>query len=413
MAEKSLGDFQFRTIIESGEIFYYDPKSGIWRPHGETLIRTCLRRDFPDVRGGEESEVIRYIEDVTFTRSENFQQSKSWIATQKGEIFLHNWEYTDCIDPEHYMKSKFNVFFRPRERCPRFMKFMQQILPDEKDRITVLESLASVFVPTLNLEKAFMFVGTGANGKSTLLKVYTELFERDSVCSISLQNLIYSRFAAAELEGKIVNIYNDIDTKSIKDLGRFKMIVSNELLSVERKGRDFKNIIPLTKHIFASNQPPKIDEDTDAVFRRFIIINFPQKFEGDKETKLVDELVEEKEGVFNLLLQVARCLKNRGNFLYEPSIKEIRLKWRDESDPVFQFLNNSGIIIKDPNSEITKSSLYSLYARFCQDKKYIVKSQIEFTKEMKRLGYEENRTAKDRFWRGLRLDTGKEAQEKL
>lgn len=410
MFEEAIQEFLFKTIIETSEIYYFDMLSGIWRLNGDKLIRTALRKRFEDISGNEEREVIRYVEDTTFLPSEHFKQDPNWLATKKGEIFIKNGHYEEGFDPKHNIQSKFNVYYHKGERCPNFMKFLKQILPDPQNRVAVLECLASVLVPDVHLEKAYMFIGDGANGKSTLLTVFKSLLDPDSYCAISIQDLIYARFAPAELRGKIANIYPDINTRSIKDLGRFKLLVSNEVITVERKGKDPRPMKPIAKHFFASNQPPKIDEDTDAVFRRFVLITFPMSFIENRITNLDQELIEEKPGIFNLLLHTARALRIRKKFLYEQSVQEMRVRWKDESDPMSNFLHNPNFVKKAPEGRVSTAKLYARYVRFCHEKKFTVKLQTEFTKGMKILGLEQYRTMKERGFCGIVLV---DEQEKL
>jgi len=411
MANDALADFYFTTTIESKQMFYYDKTSGIWRPHAEELIRTVLRKKYPGISYGDEREVIHYIEDVTFKMSRNFQQNKGWIATKKGEFYFPTMDYSEGFDPTHNIRIKFDVYYEPRRKCPQFMKFMREILPDPQDRLTVLECLSTVFIPEMNLEKAYMFIGGGANGKSTLFNVFKALMDEDSYCSISIHSLIYNRFSAAELEGRIANIYPDINSTVIKELDRFKMIVSGETMTVERKGRDPNPLKPMTKHFFSANQPPEIKEDTDAVFRRFIMVEFKKSFLETRNIDLSSELIEEKSGIFNLLLQVANCLKKRKRFCYEQSVGELRIRWKEESNPVYNFINDDNLIIHDESATINKTYLYNQYVKFCSKKKYVIKQQREFTIEMQRLGFEEKRTGKERLWRGLRLNVDEKAED--
>jgi len=411
MFDEAITDFLFKTIIETEEMYYFDMLSGIWRLNGDKLVRTALRRRFEDISGNEEREVIRYVQDTTFVPSEHFKQDKEWLALKKGEIFIKTGKYEEGFDPKHNIQSKFNVYYHQGERCPNFMKFLKEILPDPQSRVTVLECLASVLVPDVHLEKAYMFIGGGANGKSTLLSVFKALLDPDSYCAISIQDLIYSRFSPAELDGKIANVYPDINTRSIKDLGRFKLIVSGEKITVERKGRDPRPMVPTAKHFFASNQPPKIDEDTDAVFRRFVLITFPVSFIENRKTDLITELLLEKPGIFNLLLHTARALRIRGKFLFEQSVQEMRVYWRDESDPIAKFLNEkSNIVKKDIEGKIPGSILYNRYVKFCREKKFTIKLQTEFTKAVKANGIEQYRTSKERGFMGISLV---EVQDKL
>ncbi len=103
-----------------------------------------------------------------------------------------------------------------------------------------------------------------------------------------------------------------------------------------------------------------------------------------------------------MLVHIARALKIRKRFKYAQSVQELRIRWKEESNPVYQFME-SGIIVKDKEAQVTKTDLYSRYVLFCMEKKFTPKQQREFTLEVQRLGYEEKRTTKERLWIGIRL----------
>jgi len=300
----------FKTVIESGQLFYFNKNNGIWRPYGDKLIRARLRDRYKDIPTVIEREVIRFVEDCTFINAKDFGPDYNFITLNKGELDIRDLDYVEAFDASHNNRAKFNIDYDPKAWCPNFLRFMREILPDSQDRFTVLEGFAAVLIPEMNLEKAFMLIGLGANGKSTLFNVFKDLMDIDSYCAVSIHSLIYNRFIAAELDGRIANIYPDINSTVIKELDRFKMIISSEVMTVERKNGQPFPIKPITKHFFSANQPPEIKEDTDAVFRRFVMIEFPNSFLEKTNVNLLEELVKEKSGIFNLLVHIARALKN-------------------------------------------------------------------------------------------------------
>ena len=60
--------------------------------------------------------------------------------------------------------------------------------------------------------------------------------------------------------------------EELKD-GMLKAIVSGEMMSVERKHQDVREIEPFAKHIILTNHLPRIRDYSDGLFRRVIIIS--------------------------------------------------------------------------------------------------------------------------------------------
>jgi putative DNA primase/helicase len=84
------------------------------------------------------------------------------------------------------------------------------------------------------------------------------------------------------------------------------------------------------KLFFSANKIPEATDDSDAYYRRYIIISFPNKFEGDKaDLDLLQKLTTEEKlsGIFNILMTtLRRVLKNKRIFLNEKTIQERREK---------------------------------------------------------------------------------------
>jgi putative DNA primase/helicase len=87
------------------------------------------------------------------------------------------------------------------------------------------------------------------------------------------------------LYGKLANIYADLPAIALKETGIFKMLTGGDTISGEHKFKPrfyFKNYAKL---IFSCNQIPQTPDDSDAFYRRWIIVNFPHQFlDADQNT---------------------------------------------------------------------------------------------------------------------------------
>jgi len=206
-----------------------------------------------------------------------------------------------------------------------------------------------------------------------------------------------------KLDGKLLNIYADINDKKISDLDKFKLFISGDYVTVERKNGHPYEIIPKTKHYFSTNTLPEIQEDNTAVYRRFIIIEFPNSFEGKEDLDLLDKLTtpEELEGIMWYLLRIAKRLSKQKEFTYKQSPDEIRMRWKQQSNAVFELIERSGFIQKRSDARITRAKLYTKYVQFCKSKHYTVKSANTVTRQVEKLGYQSQKSSGERYWLGL------------
>ncbi len=227
----------FITIADRDhEMFYYDKKARIWRENGSDFIWKFVAEKYPALSKAMLNEIIHYIQGQTLLPRVKFEPPQGLLVFENQCIdAIHN--YADEFDgPDLYIRNKFPIKVNKKATCPKFSRFLNQVLPDYEDRCTLLEALSMVLIPQINFEKAVMFIGkSSANGKSTILRLINKLFGKDNIVSISLQDLIEDRFMGQRLDGIFLNIYADINDRKINDLGKFKLFISGDSITVQKK----------------------------------------------------------------------------------------------------------------------------------------------------------------------------------
>ena len=122
----------------------------------------------------------------------------------------------------------------------------------------------------------------GSNGKSVFLALLEALVGKENTSGESLQKLEFDKYRLAKLYGKRVNICSDIPDIKMQKSENFKKLTSGlDLIDGENKYQDpftFKNT---AKMVFSANDIPEEKKDK-AYYRRWILIRFPNNFEGKK-----------------------------------------------------------------------------------------------------------------------------------
>lgn len=419
---KNIADTVYSTTIyvtmadKDKEIFYYDNDAEIWRENGESLIWKIVASKHPMLKKEQLNNIIHYVKGMTLIQRESFHPPEGWVTFHnETRDAKHNYSIVDA-KPNHYIRNRFPIRLNRKAVCPEFSKFLNQVLPDVEDRMTLLEAMAQILVPHFNFEKAVMFIGTtSANGKSTIMKVMKKLFGADNIVAISLQDLIYNRFMGQKLDGKLLNMYADINDKKISDLDKFKLFTSGDNVTVERKNGHPYEMEPIAKHFFSTNTLPEIDEDNAAVYRRFLMIEFPISFEHNKDLDLFDRIttISELEGIMFLLFRIARRLSRNRKFTYEQTPDEIRMRWKLESNATYELIEHSGLLRKVQSKRISRAEFYTAYVKFCKEKHYTIKSSSTVTRQVQKLGYESQKSNGVWYWLGLYPNISSEGQNIL
>ena len=158
-----------------------------------------------------------------------------------------------------------------------------------------------------------LLYGTGANGKSVFYEIVRGLLGEQNTSEYSLQSLLMIMvILRAMIANKLVNYASEINGKLEASI--FKQLVSGEPVEARLPyGKPF-TLTQYAKLIFNCNELPKDVEQTEAYFRRFLIIPFEVTIpEAEQDKQLAQKIIAtELSGVFNWVLQgLKRLLKQK------------------------------------------------------------------------------------------------------
>jgi len=371
LADEIMSKHKFLTLEDTEEVLYYDESEGIFKRGGETLIKKlCEKYLGEEANTHRVNEVIGHIQRSTYTKRSELDKNLYLICVKNGVLDLKMMELKEH-SPDYKLTVRIPVKYDPEAECREIRKFLSEILHEED--IPVIEELFGFTIyKRYFIHKAFMFVGSGRNGKSTLLALFEAFLGKENVSHVPLQKLSEDRFAKAELYGKLANIFADLPPKALKDTGDFKMLTGEDTVRGERKFRDAFYFENYAKLIFSCNQLPMTTDETDAFFDRWIIINFPNRFEGERakpKEELLKRLTTEEElsGLLNLALEgLKRLLKNK-DFSRSLSTEEAREQYIKMSDSLAAFVQEC--VEEAPNAWISKDEFYAAYTAYCRQNK--------------------------------------------
>ena len=254
-----------------------------------------------------------------------------------------------------------------------------------------------------------MLTGIGSNGKSTLLNLLNAFLGSDNVSKVPLQELDENRFKRADLFGKLANVFADLDSRALQRSTYFKTITTGDDIDAERKHKDPFSFRPFCKLIFSANEIPKSNDRTFAYYRRWIIIPFPNKFEGRSDNKnLIDELTtpEELSGLFNHALHGLERLIANQEFSENKTTREALEQYKTANDNVKEFLEECCVV--GMGEKISRAGLFGQYRKFCEVNEYRPVSQIKFNARLLELypHVEKTRdadTKRTKIWLNLKM----------
>ena len=290
-----------------------------------------------------------------------------------------------------FKKSDFLTYQLPftydiEARAPQFKIFLDKVLPEPDLQSILAEYLGYIFVKNsvLKLEKVLLLFGTGANGKSVLFEVLMALLGSQNVANYSLQSLTSENGnSRAQLVNKLLNYASEINGKLESSI--FKLLISGEPVEARLLYKNTQIISDYARFMFNCNELPKEVENTNAFFRRFIILPFRITIAPNMQDKELSKRIIENElsGVFNWVLGgLTRLLQNK-DFTSSKIVEDEVLQYQKESDSVLMFLEDENYQKSTTNDRPLKD-VYSEYKSYCIDNGYYSASMRTFSSRLRK-----------------------------
>ena len=387
-------------------LFLYEEYHGCYidnRPHVFTgkkyeplnidVVRKMTIKYIPSLREQQNKEVYQKLKTLCMN---NYQEqcSARYIGLKNG-IYDTFEEKLKGFSPQYYITNIIDVDYDENAQSDLIEKFIKDI-SNEDDEVEQLiyEMIGYGLYRDNFLQVAFFYYSPGGNGKTTLLKLLHHFYNPENTTALSFNDL-NDKFKPANLQGKLVNIADDIDPNRIRDTGNFKIIVTGNYITLEFKGQDAFEFKPYVKLIFASNELPMSNDKSEGFYRRMVIIPMLRKFgKGGqkKDPMLLNKLItpHNMSALLNLALKgLKRTLEN--NEIIEPKIaRKTKEEYQFDNNPVLQFIEDATDkdyrqlpVVEGRNTD----KAYEIYQIWCVNNGYHHLNKFNFSKELAKIGY--------------------------
>jgi len=282
-----------------------------------------------------------------------------------------------------------------------FNEKIDEIFQGDKAKINTFLDYASLALDNeVNFPGVILLIGDGANGKSLLLNTLRNVFGNRVSC-LAVEELD-DKFKNSQLIDAHINISEENDASFTSSrLNLIKSLTSGTERTFEEK---FKK--PSVHHVkvvfmFSLNQPPKIVEQSNAVSRRFRVLNFSRIFsEEEQDPELGQKLKNEYSAIFNQLHKRIIKIKKKGSIEVDEKIKndtEVALK---SSSPVKVFIDEKYTVSGSSKHKVVKKSLYEEFEKFCTLREFNLVGYQTFCKQV--VSFENVKTGKENSGRERR-----------
>jgi putative DNA primase/helicase len=372
-----------RTAIGAENVIFHASMFWLWRPRGvfarveDREVQLAIHKELDSdgsVKFGRSTvdSVMDLLRTECFRPEHRFNAEAEVINTLSGTITwspdLKDWEQRSHRREDH-LTVQIPVSYDPAAKCPKFLDFLHSVFKGDKDAadkaLVIMEMIGYSLLTTCRYERFILIIGSGANGKTVLLKLIEALVGKEMVCAVQPSQLD-NKFQRAHLAGKLVNMVTEIaEGAEIAD-AQLKAIVSGELTTAEHKHRPPFDFHPFATCWFATNHMPHSRDFSDAMFRRAIVIAFNCKFEGANcDPMLFDKLKAELPGILTLALGAVRGVILRGTFTEVASSTAAKREWQLHCDQAAQYFDER--LQKASGQKVGSSVLYQDYRNWATE----------------------------------------------
>lgn len=413
LIKQFLIEFNYKRIEKNGAYIYSDGAKK-WTQLGENFLESWCREKVnhkPSV-----SEMREFKGRMDAVNVEN----KSWVSlidtkhiNFNNGVFKKETKELKPHGPEYNFKYCLPFDYNPNAKAPKFLEFMEQITCGDKDsQKLILEFLGyAISGDEYWAQKALLLVGDGANGKSTLFNILRYIAGEDNCSSLTMEDL-NDKTARYGLVNKLFNSTEETNSGAFLKTETFKNLSGGGTVQVRHLFEQPHAYTNTAKFILAANELPRLIENTYGLKRRFITVKLKAKFdEKTADPKILQKLMAEASGIYNILLDHYTIAKNNGTFS-ETEDSRIAVEEMNES-PERIFLEE--YIQKVEDGYALTNDVYSAYCNFYETDGHIKtykKSKIALSKIIKTKIPEVEITVKrdgdkmSRVYKGIKLVEG-------
>jgi len=326
------------------------------------------------------------------------------INLKTGQIQLH--EKTDMLT------KCAEVYYDPVATAPRWLQFLDEIMGRNQGLVDYLQRVVGYAMTASTREQVLFFLyGGGANGKSTFLRVLSDLFGRDYACNAPSELLLARNNGTpphpaekAYLFGKRLVCASEAGEGHRLAEALIKQLTGEDMITARRMYENFWEFTPTHKIFFAANHKPIVHGTDIAIWRRIRLIPFNMTFVGtDQDRSLVDKLKTELPGIMAWAVQGCQIWMRDG--LKDP--KEVLMAtegYRFEMDMISDFIETRCDM--GDGYWATANEMYSNYCSWCDQNGEEPIKQRTFGLKLRDKGFIPAKgTAGIRIWKSVGIKT--------
>ena len=370
-----LGNYIIRNCyvkkdIISKELYFYNEKKKAYSTDTDYLMG-YMTKLIPSLKHYQKEETLKYIQSFLYEDAVKFNENPYTIVFKNGILDVNTLVFKP-MSPDYHESIQINANYNPNAQSQIVDEYFKTATKGNQDIESLLfEAIGYSMIKTNELQKAFLLVGSGRNGKSTYLDLIRELLGRENCTAISFKDLA-NTFRASAMNNKLASLAGDISAAPLTDSDMVKSIISGEEVMIEQKYKDAQAKSLFTTLFFAANKLPRTPDQSFGFYRRLTIIPFVadltavSRVDGllFKQKLLSQEALDYT--AYRAILAISRLLNTTKEFTTPKEVIDMMEQYKIENSSVLswyadEFKNKREELIKFK----TREAAYNNYKAWC------------------------------------------------
>lgn len=316
------------------------------------------------------------------TTVEEFPADTFVIRAKNGSLHMDG----TFAEEQDITRYRLAVPYDPDPPTPwTWFGFLAELL-EGTDIDTLQEYLGYCLIPCTKGQTMLFLIGDGGEGKSRITQVCRAIFGKVMNVS-SLHKLEASRFARADLVGKLLMIDDDLEMAALPKTNYIKSIVTQEgKIDTERKQEQSEQREMTCRLLCMGNgSPNSLYDHSNGFYRRQIILTtIPKQEDRVDDPFLTEKLLMELPGIFDwCFVGLQRLIAHDFRFTISEQARKNLEELKTAGNNVLTFLDSKDYFTFGDGYSATTSDLYHAYRLWCQENAEVPVAMRSFSSFLK------------------------------
>lgn len=281
--------------------------------------------------------------------------------------------------------------YRPDDRCPEWLKFLDAILAGDAELGDYLQRLCGFWLTGDVREQILPIAyGTGSNGKTTFINAFAETVGENYIITADKSIIIAKKNETSstermDLAGRRLALVMETDEGQAFAEAFVKQLTGGDTIRGRRVFENTWQFKATHKVLLVTNHKPRVRATDHAFWRRVKLIRFGVTIaDEDQDKQLPEKLKAEASGI--LAWAVRGCLDWQRDGLREPEcVRQETAKYRADEDSIAQFIAECCVV--NTAAKVQLKRLRERYEAWCKDRGEREASGRRFGEYLKSQGF--------------------------